>query len=80
MSYELTLVVTAIWISREIYHTWNTHKLINKLMSRSYYDFKLAENSGTLEKTTPVPHQPTVEDLDWDAQKTDMQGIFDGIG
>lgn len=79
MNYELTLIVTTIWLVREAYHTWNTHRLLNKLMSRSYYDFKLAENNGTLEKTTPV-HNPTPEDLDWDAQKLDMMGTLDGIG
>lgn len=77
---NVTLLVIGLWLLREVYHTWNTHKLLNKLMSRSYYDFQLAENSGKLEKTTPMPHQPTPEDLDWDAQKLDMQGILEGIG
>lgn len=77
---SVTLLVATLWMLREVFHAWNTHKLLNKLMSRSYYDFQLAENSGKLDKTPTFERKPTQEDHDWDNQRADTAGILDGIG
>lgn len=71
---ELTIIVVLLsyTIVREIMFAYQTNKLINKLMSRNYYDYKITEQS-----TKPVEdkiHQKIEDD-----EPEDM-GVLEGIG
>lgn len=44
------LILLAAFIARECFYQYTTHRLVNKLMSRSYFDFEQASNHATLEK------------------------------
>jgi hypothetical protein len=48
-------------------------KLVNKLMSRNYYDFKVSENAGTIDKTTTSFNSNDA------GPSNDALGILDGF-
>lgn len=41
------ITVASLWLIREAWFIFVTQKLINKLMSRNYYDFKFSDNLRT---------------------------------
>ena len=45
---EAIFVLSALLIASNVYWAWHSHVLINKLMSRNYFEFK--EASVTTEK------------------------------
>ncbi len=49
---------------RECIYLYTTHKLVNKIMSRSFHEYQLANKAGKIEKTkvTSVDNTPD-EDL-----------------
>ena len=52
---QLSIALFVAWMAREVWFFYVTHKLINKLMSKNYYDFKLSENIGKESKVEVLP-------------------------
>lgn len=67
--FTLLLVFCCI---REVVYYLNTQKLINKLMSRNYYDYRVTENL-TKEKESPA----RVIETD-DTELNELNSIFQG--
>jgi hypothetical protein len=51
---NLTYVLLAIIVSQQVFFYWNQHKIVNKIMSRSFYDYKIACNKTEAKKTVSV--------------------------
>ena len=51
-------------VVREVYFLYSTHKLINKLMSRNYYDYMITQKATRTVEKEPKPETPdTPEDF-----------------
>lgn len=57
---------------REIWFHYTTHKLVNKLMSRNYFDYRASEEQG---KITQASSQSPHLDLDPPEDLGTLQGI-----
>lgn len=51
---NLTYVLLLIILLQQIFFYWNQQKLVNKIMSRSFYDYKLAYNKTEAKKTVDI--------------------------
>lgn len=51
-------VLTALLIISNVYWAFIVNKLVNKLMSRNYFEFKQAEENPIETKTEPVVNEP----------------------
>lgn len=51
---SIFILLCGIIIAQQIYFMHHIQKLINKLMSRSFYDFKVTEQYKPREKKLPV--------------------------
>lgn len=60
---NMTYVLLAIIILQQIFFFWNQHKLVNKIMSRTFYDYKLACNK------TEKPKNGQIISLNDDSEK-----------
>lgn len=47
---------------REIYFLYSTHKLVNKLMSRNYYDYMITQKATRTVEKEPKPTPPEPEE------------------
>lgn len=65
------IAIALAWIARELYFHYLTHKLLNKIMSRDYADYRWADNSGKI-NTKPKVKVDEGEPEDF--------SILDGIG
>jgi hypothetical protein len=74
MSFEKAFyAVLVIWFTRELVFLFTTQKLVNKLMSRSFYDYQQAVKVGSDKKSEPKPGK-----ID-DDEPEDLHTL-DGIG
>lgn len=72
---ELFYVLLAYTVVRELWFHYTTHKLLNKLMSRSYFDFQTAEKQTKLSQAV----KPRKPHPDFDAPDEDL-GTLQGLG
>lgn len=61
MEHSVILGLVVFIVFREAWHTYNAQLLINKLMSRGHYEYKLAE---TLTKAKEAEHVPEFKQED----------------
>ena len=47
------LVLTGLLVFQECYHAFQFHKVVNKLMSRSFYDYKISQTVSKIETGQP---------------------------
>lgn len=60
---SLVIGLIVYCVVRELFFLYSTHKLINKILSRSYYEYKMAENGPTHEPATYKGPVEEPEDL-----------------
>lgn len=51
---KVVLISMAYCVVREVYFMWQTNKLLNKLMSRNYYDFQVSDQVGMEKPLQPI--------------------------
>ena len=51
----VVLTLVAYCLLREAYFLYTTHVLLNKLMSRNYHDYQIAQKQGKLMEQEPRP-------------------------
>ena len=59
ISTQFVVILLTYIVGREIFYLYTVNKLMNKLMSRNYHEFKMAENVG---KTTQPKIQATLNE------------------
>ncbi len=47
---QLVIGLIAYCLVRECIYLYTTHKLVNKIMSRSFHEYQIANNSGKIVK------------------------------
>jgi hypothetical protein len=70
---HILYALLAYCVVRELIFIYTVQKLVNKLMSRNYYDFKVSENAGTIDKTTTSFNSNDA------GPSNDALGILDGF-
>lgn len=60
---EIVFVLVVYTIAREIFFLYTTHKLINKIMSRNYHEFRMAEIPPAADHATHKMPEEDPEDL-----------------
>lgn len=68
---SLVVLILTLWGVRELYFLYSTHKLLNKLMSRNYFEYQTASGLGA-SKESPATNRS--EDMEEDF------GSLNGIG
>lgn len=64
MEFKIIVALLAFILFREVWFTVVTHRMINKLMSRDYRDFKLAEQTGTIRNEVSKPKYDDPQDAE----------------
>lgn len=71
MSETLIIGFLFVYIAvREIFFMYSTHKLVNKIMSHSFYDYQKSVQAGK-----PVPEKMVIKDLDEGEDFGALQGF-----
>lgn len=51
-------------LAREFFYQWSMQKLLNKFMSRNYYDYKISEDVGKMSQGLKIKEEDEIpEDL-----------------
>lgn len=55
MNFEQILILSLLVFTliREAVYQWTLHRMVNKLMSRNFYDFQVAQGIGKINKKDP---------------------------